>query len=350
MTTISFIIPAYNASNTIVRTMDSILKIRIPVEHMEIIVVDDCSTDSTREVVRKYAQMHPQVQLLCQPENHRQGAARNRGLAIAKGDFVMFVDSDDYVNDGLRDALNRIKQSDADAVFCKYTIETSFQKEVENPVPLTEMKVYTGPEFCSKYYDTSVGNYVWAYIWRRSSILSIHRSFIEDRRYEDTDWIQEVLYACGKIIYSNANIYIYNCVNTNSTSHTISTDTLGDWVNMAYRQWIFAEEIKDNAPLYYDKLIFSCRHIVNGHFSFRRLSRFKPSQVKEIFERVGETALKYLASKGGWARFPSLCFRSRRLAICVVAVSYPLTSFGRKVVSFIRKLRYHVSLIYHTIL
>lgn len=339
MSAISFVIPAYNADKTIVRTMESILNTGIPAENIEIIVVDDCSTDNTREVVQEFAQTHPQVQLLCQPQNHRQGAARNRGLSVAKGEYVMFVDSDDYVNTALREALNRLEQLNADVVFCKYTVKTSHLKEVENPIPISETQVYTGQDFCSKYYDTSVGNYVWAYIWRRNNLISINRSFIEDRRFEDADWIQEVLYTSRNIIYSKANIYIYNCVNNDSTTHTTSTDTLGDWVNMAYRQWIFAEEVKQDAPLFYDKLIYSSRHIVNGHFSFRRLSRFTPIQVKEIFDRVGETALKYLASKGGWQRFPSLCFHAPRLVIGIIALVYPLATAGRWITNIIRKIR-----------
>lgn len=336
---ISFIIPAYNASGTIIRMLESIRSVMEEKVAYEVIVVDDCSKDNTREIVMTYSQKHSEIVLVCLPQNHRQGAARNRGLKMAKGEYVMFVDADDSVNIGLREALNRLEQSKADVVFCKYTKETSSLKEVENSTPISEMQIYTGSDFCAKYYDTSIGNYVWAYIWRRKSLLSINRFFVEDRRFEDTDWIQEVLYASKKIIYSEANIYIYNCVNDKSTTHTTSTDTLGDWVNMAYRQWEFAEEIKNDTPLFYDKLICSCRHIVNGHFSFRRLSRFTPWQVKEIFNRVGETALKYLAAKGGWSRFPSLCFRSQSLVIGITVFAYPVASLGRWIINFRRKLR-----------
>ena len=339
MKAISFIIPAYNASQTVIRTMESILHTGIPSDSMEIIVVDDCSTDSTREVVNEYAKSHPQVLLLCQQQNHRQGAARNRGLSVAEGEYVMFVDADDYVNVGLKDALNRIEQSNADVVFCKYSIMTFAQKEVENSIPISEKQVYTGSDFCSNYYDTSVGNYVWAYIWRRKSLISINRIFIEDRRYEDADWIQEVLFACKRIVFSKANVYIYHCVNNNSTTHTISTDTLADWVHMAYRQWMFAEEIKNDAPLYYDKLICSCRHIVNGHFSFRRLSRFTPRQVRDIFSRVGKPAMNYLSGKKGWQFFPKLCFLTPRLVICMIIIAYPLAAFGRRLTNIYRKIR-----------
>ena len=101
----SFIIPAYNASGTIIRCLDSICGLLIDESDFEVIVIDDCSTDNTVEMVKKYALQHPNVVLLCQPENHRQGAARNRGVAVAKGKYIVFVDSDDESSKGVVDAV-----------------------------------------------------------------------------------------------------------------------------------------------------------------------------------------------------------------------------------------------------
>ena len=80
----SFIIPAYNASKTIVRCLDSIYRLPLNAEEFEVIVVDDCSIDNTIELVEWYAKNRTNITLLRQPENHRQGAARNRGVLIAK--------------------------------------------------------------------------------------------------------------------------------------------------------------------------------------------------------------------------------------------------------------------------
>ena len=88
---ISFIIPAFNASQTIVRCLDSIYSLVIPETEYEVIVIDDCSNDDTVTVIESYALSHENLTLLRQSENHRQGAARNRGLEIAKGQYIFYL-------------------------------------------------------------------------------------------------------------------------------------------------------------------------------------------------------------------------------------------------------------------
>ena len=340
MIKISFIIPAYNASQTVVRTLDSILQTGIPLEQIEIMVVDDSSTDNTREVVHEYIQTHPQVQLLCQPKNHRQGAARNRGLSVAQGEYVMFVDSDDTVTKGVAEVYAFARNNKLDASFGILALVEKGKVVSLIETPMQDKEILSGRDFAEKYFNTAVNNYPVIYVWRKQYLLDTNRPFEEDRRYEDGDWCDKNAYFCKTIGFVKQILYHYHhAESVNSTAHTTSTDTLGDWVNMSYRQWMFAEEIKQDAPLFYDKLIYSCRHIVNGHFSFRRLSRFTPIQVNDIFERVGDTALKYLASKGGWPRFPSLCFRAPKLVIGIIAVVYPLATAGRWITNFIRKIR-----------
>ena len=86
--TISFIIPVYNGRETIIPCIESI-RAQMEGKDYEIIVVDDCSTDNTRDVISEYAKSCNQVKLFCQPKNRRQGAARNRGLKEAKGDYII---------------------------------------------------------------------------------------------------------------------------------------------------------------------------------------------------------------------------------------------------------------------
>lgn len=103
--TISVIIPAYNAQESIGRCLESVL-----CEGVEVIVVDDGSTDSTADIVRSYQPNYPLLKLLPQ-ENKGVSAARNAGLRACTGDYVVCVDSDDYVVAG---ALSRLATELAD--------------------------------------------------------------------------------------------------------------------------------------------------------------------------------------------------------------------------------------------
>lgn len=99
---ISVIIPIYNVEQYLQQCIDSVLMQEVC--GMEIILIDDGSTDNSRLIAEKYAEAYPNVHLFSQ-KNKRQGAARNFGLYNAKGKYVYFLDSDDYIVAG---ALNRL--------------------------------------------------------------------------------------------------------------------------------------------------------------------------------------------------------------------------------------------------
>ncbi|MBD5359291.1 MAG: glycosyltransferase family 2 protein [Bacteroides sp.] len=91
---ISVIIPAYNVQDYIAECLDSILNQTY--KDLEIIVVDDGSTDSTPQILEEYAKKYPQIRILTQ-QNSGQSSARNNGLREAEGEEIIFVDSDDWI-------------------------------------------------------------------------------------------------------------------------------------------------------------------------------------------------------------------------------------------------------------
>jgi glycosyltransferase involved in cell wall biosynthesis len=90
---ISVVIPAYNRANTIAYCLDSVCNQTVP--PLEVIVVDDCSTDATVSVVNDYSRLHPSVRCVVLERNSGAQAARNRGIAEARGEWIAFQDSDD---------------------------------------------------------------------------------------------------------------------------------------------------------------------------------------------------------------------------------------------------------------
>ena len=92
---VSIIIPAYNVEKYLERCLESLVKQTL--KEIEIIVVDDGSTDKTLEIAREYEKLDARIKVISQT-NQKQGAARNKGLEVAKGEFVGFVDSDDWVD------------------------------------------------------------------------------------------------------------------------------------------------------------------------------------------------------------------------------------------------------------
>lgn len=112
---VSVIIPTYNRADKLARAIESAIGQTFP--HKQIIVVDDGSTDNTREIVARY----PEVEYIYQ-KNQRQAAARNTGLKLAKGDFIATLDSDDVWNDDfLARSINCLERHDLDFVFSSWT-------------------------------------------------------------------------------------------------------------------------------------------------------------------------------------------------------------------------------------
>ena len=112
---LSVVIPIHNAEKYIGQSLDIILtKQDIP---LEVICVDDCSTDGTADILAEYAEKYPNVTVLTNEKNVYAGNSRNRGLLAAKGRYVHFLDSDDYVLDHAYEKLYRLaEENDLDFV------------------------------------------------------------------------------------------------------------------------------------------------------------------------------------------------------------------------------------------
>ena len=118
---LSFILPCYNVGRFIADTLGSIYAQGMPEEEFEVICVNDFSTDDTREIIEGIQALHRNLTLLNQPRNMYSGAARNRGLEVAKGEYIWFVDADDMVKPGSAPyLLEQVKRDNLDILLFNY--------------------------------------------------------------------------------------------------------------------------------------------------------------------------------------------------------------------------------------
>ena len=118
MKKISVIIPVYNAEKTIRRCLESIMSSEY--EEYEVVVVDDGSTDNSASILFEYANRDRRVKIINQP-NSGPSIARNKGLELAEGEIIAFVDSDDYVRNDYLDQLEKVfREQRADVVFFEF--------------------------------------------------------------------------------------------------------------------------------------------------------------------------------------------------------------------------------------
>lgn len=306
-------------------------------KEFEIIVVDDCSTDNTRESVSSYASEVDNLRLLCQLENHCQGAARNRGVKEAQGEYIMFVDADDKVEEGVPMALELALHQKVDVLFCNYIWMCSAINEEIRNLPLENGFSTSGHDFAEYYYDTIINTCPIAYLWSRNYLLQKGMPFIEDRQMEDFDFIEHNIYNANTIAYSNAIIYrVLTYENHSSTTHTFSYKTVADWTHVGYRRMKFGEKTQKESPTFCQNIINQSRCFISSSLSFRRLTRFTASDVKRVFSRVGKAEMTYLYQQGGWSWFNKLCMKYPAIALSIIAVTHPLAVLVRKMVTIYR--------------
>ena len=262
----SFIVPVYNARNTIVRCLDSIYKLPLNKCKFEVIVIDDCSTDNTVEVIEEYAKKHASIMLLRQNENHRQGAARNRGVSCASGKYIVFVDSDDESVDGVVGALHLAEKHDLDMVAMHYVTVDEYGNIAEKDSIVLD-GIFTGVELQTKhpYWGTAP----WSYVYKKSFLQKVDYPFREDVFYEDSDFVSVHLFHARSMMYSLYSGY-KAYYNAQSTTHTITYKHMVDYMLLGTRMLNFYRSLESKKTSYSLSILeggcyniwYSCRGLI----------------------------------------------------------------------------------------
>lgn len=196
----------------------------IGIENLQIILINDASTDDTLEKLKEWEQRYPDsILIITYDENIRQGGARNRGLEYADGEYIGFVDSDDFVEKDMYKTLYDIaKETDYDVVRCKFVRDEegkdiTLDKLVRRDV-LYEFEK-RGDFYFHDVKDTGDnGDYggVWSGIYKRELAIDKGILFPEKLRYEDNYWL-EILQLYQKNLYIVDRQLYHYWVNDEST-------------------------------------------------------------------------------------------------------------------------------------
>jgi len=191
MVKVSVIIPAYNVAQFISQCLDCVLANKTT---MQIIVVDDRSTDNTREIVQLYQQKHKNIELLVQERNGGPGIARNAALLRAHGEYIYFLDADDVLRWGALDELVEIMDvTGVSTLTFKYQLMANESGVLDDMEPRDRSiwnSVLSGRDFTRVNLDASgqflmTINFPWNKIMRRDFCERIKLSFSTCRVNED---------------------------------------------------------------------------------------------------------------------------------------------------------------------
>lgn len=235
MPKVSVIVPVYNAERYLKECADSILNQTI--QDIELILVDDGSTDSSPSLCDAYAAQDERVKVIHKP-NGRAASARNAGLRTASGEYIAFVDADDWISPDMYEKMLAVH---ADVVLCDY-VRFLDDEEIPFTQPNVDGGVYDKTQIREQIYPHLVMDGVeypvtisnWAMLIKRTVITANHLFYREDIHIsEDAPFGSEVLYCADSFAYLKGERLYHYRMTEGSASKT-------------YKSWWWDSSLKIN--------------------------------------------------------------------------------------------------------
>ena len=217
MIDISIIVPSYNAEKYIDKCIKAL--INQTKKELEFIIINDGSTDSTEDIIKSYNDKRIKYF-----KNKNQGISKTRNFGIdkAKGKYIMFVDSDDYVEENACEILfNNIVNTNSDVVVSDFYIVKGDEKEKFDISNFDVSSLKNNPKILN-----IVNTAPWNKIYKRDLIINNNIRFPENLKYEDAPFVLECLDKANKI--SKLNLYTYDYIIHNNSETTVRDERVFD--------------------------------------------------------------------------------------------------------------------------
>lgn len=221
---LSVIIPMYNAEKYIKRCIESVYRQDLDINNFELLVVNDGSTDNSLEIVKDYLTSYKNIRFFSQ-KNSGQGAARNLGIKHATGEYILFLDSDDFLlPQSINKILSIVKHVSCDVI--------NFLMEVELPTGNVKEsylyhydydKIYSGKELLLRT-GINIGS-ACSSLYKRSFILRNNIFFPVDMKHEDVFFSYQIYTFASRVIFTKTHAYYY-CWHPDSTDRNKSYENL----------------------------------------------------------------------------------------------------------------------------
>lgn len=209
MIKVSFIVPMFNAANTIKRLLVSLSRQGLAPEEMEAIIIDDASTDGSPEKVEALKVTYPFIRLI-RGGNLGPGGGRNIGMEAAQGQYLWFVDADDYLGDGAALVLSSLMDElNLDILNFDFFIDSKNPLQPKSDFftsHLSLSEVQTGLDYMANH---GYRNTVWTSLFRASFVESQKLKFLLKRSYEDAIFMPDLVSRAARVAHYPSTAYAY---------------------------------------------------------------------------------------------------------------------------------------------
>ncbi len=240
---ITIIVPVYNGENHIGRCLNSIMEQTYSA--VEVVVIDDGSTDNTAEILRTYSQENQNIRVF--GVSHKGVSyARNAGIAKANGEYIAFVDADDEVVPEYLEVLyGLIKRYDAELAVCHFYhvnhVGACAKSAKKNKT--SNVNVFSGKEFLKRMEEPfryEVTAVCWNKLYKKD--LFVSTKYPVGRIYEDSAVMQEILYPIGRLAETSEKLYFYHTETMGITRSVYHLDKMDEVVYAKSRMRFFARK------------------------------------------------------------------------------------------------------------
>jgi len=291
---ITVVIPTYNGAEFIDRAIESVFSQKV--ERLEVLVVDDGSTDNTQEVLGKYKD-EPRFLCVKHEINRSLGAARNTGMLHANGEYLFYLDSDDWMDENtLEHMLGVARETGAEVVACGIqTVDSNFETEPYHAWEFTCEGGLAGVEMFSEY---KIGSPAWNKLYLLKFVKDGNIRFIEKYYHEDISFSAYVALNCCKYV-SLDNLYINYYQHGDSLTNRIPREHhLLSYFNVYLQIHEYCETLKKRNvgdEALYSKLFTNyCYNEV-----YPKLERYARTRTRSQFEHeVKQAALEMFGLSG----------------------------------------------------
>lgn len=279
MINVSCIVPIYNLGKKVEKCINSIINQTL--SDIEIILVNDCSTDNTLEILQKYESLHSNIVLIDLKENLRQGGARNEGIKRANGEFLIFIDGDDWIE---RDML-----------------ETLYTYAIDQKLEIVDSDYYQEDKIGNEHYKVSIteenlsnkkqlimnAGRIVTKLFRKDLIIKHELYFLEHKKFEDNPFLPILFAYTDKIGKVNKAFYHY-IYNSKSSSRKRNDYSVFDRLDTSIYllKEVRRRNLYNQFKAEYDFIFINIFYVITIIMCITKFNIIPYNYIKKVFDEV----------------------------------------------------------------
>lgn len=320
----SVLMPVYNTSRYLEESVDSVLNQSY--SNFELIIVNDGSTDNSFDIIKKYQESDDRIKIVNQ-ENKGLLAARRAPIIEITGDYVMFLDSDDFLALNCMEKINeKLSKSDIDLLIFDY-IRVNLNSEViekKNKKSFIENMIISKNDFLKEFIQTNMYNNIWNKVVKTSILKSDKTDYtIFGRLMQSEDRLQSfpLIYRSNSIVKIDNKLHYYR-TNPDSLTFNFSTNSMNDIIVVQKHLHDELTRIMNEVNLLQESVNYGIKYLTGG--LLRCLSNKKISkQDKKMFllevKKIFLVYDKNLINKNNY-RYYNLIIKNKYLSLKLISI------------------------------